>query len=181
MNMKTGPSKTGGIATSPRLLSQLVYCVVLALSGWYRAVRGYVRCLRWAVRLGPASISLASAFVFLNAVGALAQDTTGPVGVFEPLPESHDGTPFTVTIVFDEEPKQIGKRILGLLVSAPEPYTNRDHAPTITNGAKDPTDKRRYTFTVTPRAPVNVRVRVSGGYTDSAGNVGLITEAPANV
>ena len=154
---------------------------VSAVFALYQAAGRYaIRCLRRAARLVPATGCLALAFVFSTALGAQAQDTTGPVGVFEPLPASHDGTtPFTVTIVFDEEPKRIGRQIKALLVSAPPPYTNRDHAPTITNGEKDPNDKRRYTFTVTPRVPVNFRLRVGAGYTDAAGNVGATINSEA--
>ena len=126
------------------------------------------------------TVFLSLALVIFNAAGALAQDqdtdTTGPVGMFE-IPASHDGsTPFSVTIVFDEEPKQVGKRIQGLLVNIPShdpPYRTVTHGPEISNRAKDPTDRRRYSFTATPQAPVDLRFRVSRGFTDSAGNEGL--------
>ena len=126
------------------------------------------------------TVFLSLALVIFNAAGALAQDqdtdTTGPVGMFE-IPASHDGsTPFSVTIVFDEEPKQVGKRIQGLLVNIPPhdpPYRTVTHGPEFSNREKDPNDRRRYSFTATPQAPVDLRFRVSRGFTDSAGNEGL--------
>ena len=186
--MKTEPNKTLNIAASPQLLSQLVYSMMLAMSGWYRTVKRYVRCLRRAARLDLASISLA--FVFSSAVGAMAQDVTGPVGVFEMPPTCHNGTtPFNMAIVFDEEPKNVGRHLVGLLVRGStdgstgkqrdQDYSNSEHAPLISDGEKDPNNPLRYTFIVTPRAPIGLRVRLSGGYTDSSGNQGASISSTA--
>ena len=164
---------------------------VSAVFALYQAAGRYaIRCLRRAARLVPATGCLALAFVFSTALGAQAQDTTGPVGVFE-LPASHDGiTPFTAAIVFDEEPKRVGRQdLVGLLIRGstdPETqtqpnqiYTNTDHAPLIGKREKDSNNKQRITFLVTPRAPVDFRLRLSGGYTDAAGNVGSSISSPA--
>ena len=149
-------------------------------------------CGRWNSRFGSGSVFpsmifapflsavpavvLSLALVGFNAAGALAQDVTGPVGMFE-IPASHDGTtPFSVAIVFDEEPKYVGRRIQGLLVNIPShdpPYRNSTHGPEISDREKDSSDRRHYSFTVTPRAPVDLRFRVGRGFTDSAGNEGL--------
>ena len=176
-----------------KLLSTVLYCVIRAVSGQYRAVRRravrrYVRCLRRAVRLDLATISLA--FVFSSAVGAMAQDVTGPVGVFEMPPTCHNGTtPFNMAIVFDEEPKNVGRHLVGLLVRGStdgstgkqrdQDYSNSEHAPLISDGEKDPNNALRYTFIVTPRAPIGLRVRLSGGYTDSSGNQGASISSTA--
>ena len=182
---------TGFTSSTPQRLSS----VVMAMFALYQATGRYaIRCLQRVVNLVPApvclALGLASALVFSGAVGAAAQDTTAPVGVFE-LPASHDGiTPFTAVIVFDEEPKRIWPlELVGLLIRGstnPETqtqpvqiYTNTDHAPLITNRRKDDNDKRRYLFDVTPRAPVDIRFRLSGGYTDVAGNVGPTISSPA--
>ena len=182
---------TGFTSSTPQRLSS----VVMAMFALYQATGRYaIRCLQRVVNLVPApvclALGLASALVFSGAVGAAAQDTTAPVGVFE-LPASHDGiTPFTAVIVFDEEPKRIWPlELVGLLIRGstdPETqtqpvqiYTNTDHAPLITNRRKDDNDKRRYLFDVTPRAPVDIRFRLSGGYTDIAGNVGPTISSPA--
>ena len=188
MGMRIGScAMTGFTSSTPQRLSN----VVMAMFALYQAAGRYaIRCLQRIVNLVPATICLALAFVFSGAVGAVAQDTTAPVGVFE-LPASHDGiTPFTAVIVFDEEPKRIWPlELVGLLIRGstdPETqtqpvqiYTNTDHAPLITNRRKDDNDKRRYLFDVTPRAPVDIRFRLSGGYTDVAGNVGPTISSPA--
>ena len=169
MSVETGSRVISGLASSMRFI-----------------------CGRWNSRFGSGSVFssmifplflsavpavvLSLALVGFNAAGALAQDVTGPVGMFE-IPASHDGTtPFSVTIVFDEEPKQVGKRIQGLLVNIPPhdpPYRTVTHGPEFSNREKDPNDRRRYSFTATPQAPVDLRFRVSRGFTDSAGNEGL--------
>ena len=202
MNMSTG-TKTGSCAMTGFTSSTSFMCsvmmticsVMMTVSALYQATGRYaIRCLQRVVNLVPATVclalGLAPALVFSSAVGAVAQDTTGPVGVFE-LPASHDGiTPFTAVIVFDEEPKRIWPlELVGLLIRGstdPETqtqpvqiYTNTDHAPLITNRRKDDNDKRRYLFDVTPRAPVDIRFRLSGGYMDVAGNVGPTISSPA--
>ena len=188
MGMRIGSCAMTGFTSSTL---QRLSSVVMAMFALYQAAGRYaIRCLQRIVNLVPATICLASALVFSSAVGAAAQDTTAPVGVFE-LPASHDGiTPFTAVIVFDEEPKRIWpQELVGLLIRGstdPETqtqpvqiYTNTDHAPLITKRKKDDDDKRRYTFLVTPRAPVDIRFRLSGGYTDIAGNVGPTISSPA--
>ena len=192
MGMKIGScAMTGFTSSTPQRLSS----VVMAMFALYQTAGRYTnQFLRRVVNLVPATVcpalALVSALVFSSAPGALAQDTTAPVGVFE-LPASHDGiTPFTAVIVFDEEPKRIWPlELVGLLIRGstdPETqtqpvqiYTNTDHAPLITNRRKDDNDKRRYLFDVTPRAPVDIRFRLSGGYTDVAGNVGPTISSPA--
>ena len=192
MGMKIGScAMTGFTSSTPQRLSS----VVMAMFALYQTAGRYTnQFLRRVVNLVPATVcpalALVSALVFSSAPGALAQDTTAPVGVFE-LPASHDGiTPFTAVIVFDEEPKRIWPlELVGLLIRGstdPETqtqpvqiYTNTDHAPLITNRRKDANDKRRYLFDVTPRAPVDIRFRLSGGYTDVAGNVGPTISSPA--
>ena len=188
MGMRIGSCAMTGFTSSTL---QRLSSVVMAMFALYQAAGRYaIRCLQRIVNLVPATICLASALVFSSAVGAAAQDTTAPVGVFE-LPASHDGiTPFTAVIVFDEEPKRIWPlELVGLLIRGstdPETqtqpvqiYTNTDHAPLITNRRKDDNDKRRYLFDVTPRAPVDIRFRLSGGYMDVAGNVGPTISSPA--
>ena len=188
MNMSTG-TKTGSCAMTGFTSSTSFMCsVMMTVSALYQATGRYaIRCLQRVVNLVPATVclalGLAPALVFSGAVGAVAQDTTGPVGVFE-LPASHDGvTPFTAAIVFDEEPKRVGRQdLVGFLIRGstdPETqtqpdqiYTNTDHAPLIGRREKDSNNKQRITFLVTPRAPVDFRLRLSGGYTDAAGNVG---------
>ena len=201
--MKIRSGGIANIAASLQLLYCVVlamssqYRVVRYVLSLHRAVRIDLAtislamrliCRRWNSRPDPISVFpstfpsvflsafLSLALVVFNAAGALAQDVTGPVGVFV-LPSSHDGaTPFSVTIVFDEEPKYVGRRIQGLLVNIPShdpPYRNGTHGPEISGRAKDETDRRRYNFTVTPRAPVDLRFRVGRGFTDSAGNEGL--------
>ena len=202
MNMSTG-TKTGSCAMTGSASSTSFMCSVMmticsmmmTVSALYQTAGRYTnQFLRRVVNLVPATVcpalALVPALVFSSAPGALAQDTTAPVGVFE-LPASHDGiTPFTAVIVFDEEPKRIWpQELVGLLIRGstdPETqtqpvqiYTNTDHAPLITKRKKDANDKRRYTFLVTPRAPVDIRFRLSGGYTDIAGNVGPTISSPA--
>ena len=146
MGMRIGSCAMTGFTSSTL---QRLSSVVMAMFALYQAAGRYaIRCLQRIVNLVPATICLASALVFSSAVGAAAQDTTAPVGVFE-LPASHDGiTPFTAVIVFDEEPKRIWPlELVGLLIRGstdPETqtqpvqiYTNTDHAPLITNRRKD--------------------------------------------
>ena len=104
-------------------------------------------------------------------------DTVGPIGVFESPPVSHDGmTPFTITIVFDEEARFIGRHLEPGLVNVSE----TGHIPSLSNHRKDPNDRRRYTFTVTPRGPGDIRIGLRSGYTDWFGNQGggLAVEIP---
>ena len=129
------------------------------------------------------SLALALGAMLCFADRAEAQaDTTRPAGSFMEVPASHDGiTPFTMTLVFTEEVRRIGLNLRAQLsnipTGGPVTYTPSAHGPMISNGGKDPTDRRRYTFTVTPRAPVNIAVQLRGGHEDLSGNPGAIIRA----
>ena len=100
-------------------------------------------------------------------------DTVGPIGMFESPPVSHDGkTPFTITIVFDEEARFIGRHLEPGLVNDPETGQPDGNIPSLSNHRKDPNDRRRYTFTVTPRGSGVIRISLRSGYTDWLGNQG---------
>ena len=184
-----------GETSGMKILSSIVHYagstlfdVSKALFGANRAA-GILTCGR-TVRAVPAIALSILFFAFPGVSGVLAQDVTGPVGVFE-QPECHDGmTPFSMAIVFDEEPKNIKRHpLVGTLIrGSTDPstgrqtnnaYSNEEHGPLITLREKDPNDKRRYTFTVTPRAPVGLRIRLSGGYKDSSGNRGTTISSTA--
>ena len=98
-------------------------------------------------------------------------DTMGPIGVFK-HPVSHDGTtPFTITIVFDEEARFIGNHLWHQLTNLQASGVQLI-GPLRSNGRKDPNDRRRYTFTVTPRSPGDIRIGLRSGYLDTFGNRG---------
>ena len=100
-------------------------------------------------------------------------DTVGPIGMFESPPVSHDGkTPFTITIVFDEEARFIGRHLEPGLVNDPETGQPNGDIPSLSNHRKDPNDRRRYTFTVTPGGSDDIRIGLRSGYTDWLGNQG---------
>ena len=100
-------------------------------------------------------------------------DTVGPIGMFESPPVSHDGkTPFTITIVFDEEARFIGRHLERGLVNVPETGQPNGDIPSLSNHRKDPNDRRRYTFTVTPGGSDDIRIGLRSGYTDWLGNQG---------
>ena len=100
-------------------------------------------------------------------------DRVGPIGMFESPPVSHDGkTPFTITIVFDEEARFIGRHLERGLVNVPETGQPNGDIPSLSNHRKDPNDRRRYTFTVTPGGSDDIRIGLRSGYTDWFGNQG---------
>ena len=108
-------------------------------------------------------------------------DRVGPIGMFESPPVSHDGkTPFTITIVFDEEARFIGRHLERGLVNVPETGQPNGDIPSLSNHRKDPNDRRRYTFTVTPGGSDDIRIGLRSGYTDWFGNQGggLAVEIP---
>ena len=108
-------------------------------------------------------------------------DRVGPIGMFESPPVSHDGkTPFTITIVFDEEARFIGRHLEPGLVNVPETGQPNGDIPSLSNHRKDPNDRRRYTFTVTPGGSDDIRIGLRSGYTDWFGNQGggLAVEIP---
>ena len=167
--------------TSPNASIHLLCFMVLAMFEMLQAARSYVRSLHWLARLNPAIICLALVFVFLGAVGSMAQDTTRPTASFE-LPNDHDGiTPFEVTIVFSEVVKEnsVRKRLSpDLLDSDDTIYSVSQHGPDISGGGLDSTGLR-YTFILTPKAllPLPVRVRLKKGFKDLANNKGQATDS----
>ena len=105
-------------------------------------------------------------------VSAVA-DTTAPGGEFTRDP-THDGmTPITITVDFDEPVTGFVASDITIPVPLPVGFPVGTYGPTITNFAIDPTDNTRYTFTLTPRAPINIPLVLDAGtYDDEAGNMG---------
>ena len=111
-------------------------------------------------------------------ITSMTQDTTPPMGTFK-VPVSHDGkTPFTITIVFDEEARFIGRHLEPELVNDPETGQTDGNIPELSNHRKDPNDRRRYTFTVTPKGSGVIRISLGSGYTDWFGNQGGRISSP---
>ena len=163
VDMKTGP-ETGaagmaGFAASPHLLYFVILSVFRAVCGsifgWLQAVGRYVRHPQGRCpRLDPVSICLAVAFVCFSAIGALAE---GPDGRFE-APKNHDGKPFTMAIVFNGDVSGFESSDITFaqptdcMTCIPDGGNfDVDYAPTVSLLMEDPTDSRRWTFTVTPR------------------------------
>ena len=105
-------------------------------------------------------------------VSAVA-DTTAPGGEFTRNP-THDGmTPITITVDFDEPVTGFVASDITIPIPLPVGFPVGTYGPTITNFAIDPTDNTRYTFTLTPRAPINIPLVLDAGtYDDEAGNMG---------
>ena len=105
-------------------------------------------------------------------VSAVA-DTTAPGGEFTRDP-THDGmTPITITVDFDEPVTGFVASDITIPVPLPVGFPVGTYGPTITNFAIDPTDNTRYTFTLTPRAPIDIPLVLDAGtYDDEAGNMG---------
>ena len=105
-------------------------------------------------------------------VSAVA-DTTAPGGEFTRDP-THDGmTPITITVDFDEPVTGFVASDITIHVPLPVDFPVGTYGPTITNFAIDPTDNTRYTFTLTPRAPIDIPLVLDAGtYDDEAGNMG---------
>ena len=103
-----------------------------------------------------------------------APDTTAPTGRFEPIEPTHDGmTPITMTVNFDEPVTGFEKSDITATIALPVGFPDETYGPTITNFAENPNDATQYTFTLTPRAPIQFSLRVVGGaYVDKAGNMG---------
>ena len=107
-----------------------------------------------------------------------APDTTAPTGAFEPVAATHDGmTPIIITANFSEPVTGFEVSDITRTVALPVGFPVGTYGPTITNFAEDPNDETQYTFTLTPRAPITISLRVvesmdDDGYTDKAGNVG---------
>ena len=111
-------------------------------------------------------------------VTAPAPDTTAPTGAFEAAQTTHDGmTPITVTANFSEPVTGFVASDILTPIDLPVGFPADTYGPTITNFAVDPNDETQYTFTLTPRAPITINLRVvesmdDNGYTDKSGNVG---------
>ena len=124
---------------------------------------------------------------YFRRVGAGCDGTGGCVRTAG-MSRWHDAV--SMAIIFDEEPKNIKRHpLVGTLIRGStdpstgkqtnQAYSNEEHGPLITLREKDSNNKRRYTFTVTPRAPVGLRIRLSGGYKDSSGNQGTTISSTA--
>ena len=105
-------------------------------------------------------------------VSAVA-DTTAPRGEFT-RDLTHDGmTPITITVDFDEPVTGFVASDITIPIPLPVGFPVGTYGPTITNFAIDPTDNTRYTFTLTPRAPIDIPLVLDAGtYDDEAGNMG---------
>ena len=107
-----------------------------------------------------------------------APDTTAPTGAFEAAQTTHDGmTPITITANFSEPVTGFVASDILTPIDLPVGFPADTYGPTITNFAVDPNDETQYTFTLTPRAPITINLRVvesmdDDGYTDKSGNVG---------
>ena len=107
-----------------------------------------------------------------------APDTTAPTGAFEAAQTTHDGmTPITITANFSEPVTGFVASDILTPIDLPVGFPADTYGPTITNFAVDPNDETQYTFTLTPRAPITINLRVvesmdDNGYTDKSGNVG---------
>ena len=110
-------------------------------------------------------------------VTAPAPDTTAPTGRIEPIAATHDGmTAITMTVDFDEPVTGFVASDITVIIALPDGFPVGTYGPTITNFAVDPNDASLYTFTLTPRAPIEFSLRVAAGtYADAAGNDGMST------
>ena len=176
---ETGAAGMAGFAASPHHLYFVILSVFRAVCGSIfgrlQAVGRYVRhplgrrADRPPVLLLP-TLCLALAFVFFNAVGAMAQIECPPPGgtqvptvSFEsPIGRTHDGsTPVTMAVVFSVVVSGFTKD--GIKVAA---QSGGD--PTISDVVQDSSNMRRYTFTLTPMAKADFVVSIMA---DSAADV----------
>ena len=112
--------------------------------------------------------------VTITVTAPVPADTTAPTGTFETAPATHDGkTPFDMAIVFSEPvvgftADDVVRNPLGVPVDV---SPSDIPSPTILNFMQDSTNRMRYTFTLTPRAPYNYYFAIAGqGLTDESGN-----------
>ena len=175
---ETGAAGMAGFAASPHHLYFVILSVFRAVCGSIfgrlQAVGRYVRhpqgrrADRPPVLLLP-TLCLALAFVFFNAVGAMAQECPPPGGTqvptvsFEsPIGRTHDGsTPVTMAVVFSVV-------VSGFTKDGIEVAAQSGGDPTISDVVQDQSNMRRYTFTLTPMAKADFVVSIMA---DSAADV----------
>ena len=103
-------------------------------------------------------------------------DTTAPTGVIKPVAATHDGmTAITMTVDFDEPVTGFVASDITATIALPAGFPLETHEPTITNFAEDTNDASLYTFTLTPRAPLQISLSVAAAaFSDEAGNPGEV-------
>ena len=101
-------------------------------------------------------------------------DTVAPRVRFGVVPDTHDGvTPFPLEVVFTEDVKDFIASDINERLEVHANYAFDQYSPLISNFLKDPANDLRYTFTVTPRAPIGLSIDLFGGdYTDFSDNPG---------
>ena len=172
MSMKT---EFGGMAIAAS--THLLYCVVMAVFAQYLAAMRYVRCLRWIFRFDHATICLAFAFLFSGAVGSMAQQ--GPAADFSGLELNFDSKdPFSVYIEFNEPVRNFDRADITVAHTAkPGVVVPAGCEPTISTlqQSTNSDNRQRYTFTVTPKAPLDISFTVGRNYEDLDGNPPVLT------
>ena len=128
----------------------------------------------YALRVEDDEGSVSSADTVEITVTAPVADTTAPTGRIEPIAATHDGmTAITMTVDFDEPVTGFVASDITVTIALPVGFPDETYGPTITNFAVDPNDASLYTFTLTPRAPIDINLTVQAGtYADEAGNMG---------
>ena len=128
----------------------------------------------YALRVEDDEGSVSSADTVEITVTAPVADTTAPTGRIEPIAATHDGmTAITMTVDFDEPVTGFVASDITVTIALPVGFPDETYGPTITNFAVDPNDATQYTFTLTPRAPIDINLTVQAGtYADEAGNMG---------
>ena len=128
----------------------------------------------YALRVEDNESSVSSADTVEITVTAPVADTTAPTGRIEPIAATHDGmTAITMTVDFDEPVTGFVASDITVTIALPVGFPDETYGPTITNFAVDPNDATQYTFTLTPRAPIDINLTVQAGtYADEAGNMG---------
>ena len=107
-------------------------------------------------------------------VSAAPPDRQRPTGAFVSPPSTHDGTtPFTMIVEFDEDITGFAIDDIRASLQAQPGETETARSPTLSDFKPVPSSSTHYTFTVTPRGPVSIRVRVlDESFQDLADNPG---------